>query len=370
MSNDAKPSIREALKAHLLAQVESAVERDVAELERLAATYNFDAAALLQLLRGKNFLSNLSYPRDPIPQSPDETVAAEKQPGFDGTFRDLMACYRNHPRSPIHQLKHNIRQGYERSLKRLEKDIGNQRVLDCSADIVQKNYDKWSAGGKKIAMGHELVGKLRMLCRFGATVLNDDACIRLAGILGNMSFAVSKGSGERLTADHARAIRATAREHFGWDSIALAQAFQFEFPKLRQIDVIGEWVPISEPGTSEMMKGNEKWVRGLRWSDIDENMILRRVLTSGRRDQHKEVAYNLKRSVMVMEEINRVPMEKRKGPMIICEFTMLPWSHNEYRRKWRIVANKAGVPKSIKNVDNREKATADGESESGAETAL
>jgi hypothetical protein len=287
-----------------------------------------------------------------------------------GTFKSLMDCYRQNPKSPIHQLKHNVSQAYERSLKRLEKDIGNQRVADWSADIVQKNYDEWSAGGKKIAMGHELVGKLRMLCSFGATVLNDDACIRLGAILGSMRFAVSKGSGERLTVDHARAIRATAREHFGWDSIALAQAFQFEFPKLRQIDVIGEWVPISEPGTSEMVKGNEKWVRGLRWSDVDENMILRRVLTSGRRDQHKEVAYNLKRSAMVMEEINRVPMEKRKGPMIICEFTMLPWSVNEYRRKWRKVADKAGVPKSIKNGDSREKTTANGEQELGAETAL
>jgi hypothetical protein len=304
--------------------------------------------------------------------TPSQPTAPEAGLEFDfmGTFKSLMDCYRQNPKSPIHQLKHNVSQAYERSLKRLEKDIGNQRVADWSADIVQKNYDEWSAGGKKIAMGHELVGKLRMLCSFGATVLNDDACIRLGAILGSMRFAVSKGSGERLTVDHARAIRATAREHFGWDSIALAQAFQFEFPKLRQIDVIGEWVPISEPGTSEMVKGNEKWVRGLRWSDVDENMILRRVLTSGRRDQHKEVAYNLKRSAMVMEEINRVPMEKRKGPMIICEFTMLPWSVNEYRRKWRKVADKAGVPKSIKNGDSREKTTASGEQELGAETAL
>jgi hypothetical protein len=307
-----------------------------------------------------------------VQATPSELPAPEVVLGsdFKGTFKSLMDCYRQNPKSPIHQLKHNTGQAYERSLVRLEKDVGNQRVADWSAAIVQKNYDEWSAGGKKIAMGHELVGKLRMLCRFGATVLNDDACIRLAGILGNMSFAVSKGGGERLTVDHARAIRATAREHFGWDSIALAQAFQFEFPKLRQVDVIGEWVPIGDSAPSEIIRGNEKWVRGLRWSDVDENMILRRVLTSGRRDQHREVAYNLKRSAMVMEEINRVPMEKRKGPMIICEFTMLPWSVNEYRRKWRKVADKAGVPKSIKNGDSREKTTANREPELGAETAL
>jgi hypothetical protein len=366
MSNLPIHELIEREKARLLSQAEAEISRDLAEFERIAVKYNIDVNAFLSIMK--------AAPQPRVPPDARETqVAAEViLPGFafDGTFKNLMDCYRQNPKSPIHQLKHNTGQAYERSLVRLEKDVGNQRVADWSAAIVQKNYDEWSAGGKKIAMGHELVGKLRMLCRFGATVLNDDACIRLAGILGNLSFAVSKGGGERLTVDHARAIRATAREHFGWDSIALAQAFQSAFPKLRQIDVIGEWVPIGDSSPSEIIRGSEKWVRGLRWSDIDENMILRRVLTSGRRDQHKEVAYNLKRSAMVMEEINRVPVEKRKGPMIICEFTMLPWSHNEYRRKWRKVADKAGVPKSVKNMDSREKALADGEPELGAETAL
>jgi hypothetical protein len=304
--------------------------------------------------------------------TPSEPTAPEAELGFEfkGTFKSLMDCYLQHPKSPIHQLKHNVRQAYGRSLKRLEKDIGNQRVADWKAETVQKNYDEQWASGGKTAMGYELVGKLRMLCRFGATVLNDDACIRLGGILGNMRFAVSKGSGERLTVDHARAIRATAREHFGWNSIALAQALQFEFPKLRQIDIIGEWVPMGDSPPSEIIRGNEKWVRGLRWSDIDENMVLERVLTSGRREQHKKVRFNLKRSAMVMEEINRIPPSQRNGPMILCEFTALPWSSNEFRRKWRKVADRAGVPKSIKNVDSREKATADGEPELGAETAL
>ena len=68
-----------------------------------------------------------------------------------------------------------------------------------------------------------------------------------------------------------------------------------------------------EPGTSEIVKGNEKWVRGLRWSDIDENMVCAACLLVANRDQHKEVEFKLKRSAMVMEEINRVPPEKRKG---------------------------------------------------------
>lgn len=98
--------------------------------------------------------------------------------------------------------------------------------------------------------------------------------------------------------------------------------------------------------------------------------MLRPVLTSGRKDEQKQVAFNLKRAGMAMEEINRVHPSRRIGPMIICEFSGLPWSGNEYRRKWRKVADTVGLPKTVKNSDSREKPVADEESELGADTAL
>lgn len=183
-------------------------------------------------------------------------------------------------------------------------------------------------------MGHELIGKVRLLSSFGSTELNDDACVKLSTILGNMRFAIAKGDGQqRLTREQARALRITAREHFGWDSIALAIALRFEVPKLHQADVIGEWVPLSDPAKSEIMKGSEKWIRGLRRSDLDSDMVLHRTLPGRRRDQQKEVTFRLSRSQMTMEEINRIPAAKRNGAMIICEFSNLPWSANEFRRR-------------------------------------
>lgn len=41
------------------------------------------------------------------------------------------------------------------------------------------------------------------------------------------------------------------------------------------------------------------------------------------------------------------------GPLIINDVTGLPWTANEYRRKWRLVATKAGVPKNVWNMDSR-----------------
>jgi hypothetical protein len=86
---------------------------------------------------------------------------------------------------------------------------------------------------------------------------------------------------EVLSAEQADAIRAHAHE-IGWHSIALAQAFQFEL-LLRQKDVIGEWVPMSEPGVAlETWKG-QKWLRGLIWSEIDDNLVLRHVTSKRHR---------------------------------------------------------------------------------------
>ena len=56
---------------------------------------------------------------------------------------------------------------------------------------------------------------------------------------------------------------------------------------------------------------------------------------------------------MVRDELDRlgrdIPMT---GPLIICEATGRPFANNEFRRKWRIVATKAGVPDTVRNGDN------------------
>jgi len=62
----------------------------------------------------------------------------------------------------------------------------------------------------------------------------------------------------------------------GRPSIALAQAFQFEL-MLRQKDVIGEYVPIAEAGISDLQVDGLKWLRGIRWEEISEDLVLRHI---------------------------------------------------------------------------------------------
>jgi hypothetical protein len=166
----------------------------------------------------------------------------------------------------------------------------------------------WAEGGK-IPMAHSLMGMTRTLFSFGMTLLECDDCARMCAVLSKQRFQMGKSRTERLTADMANLIRAKAHE-LGWHSIALAQAIQFE-GMFRQKDMIGEWVPLAEPGTSDVIHNGEKWLRGILWSEIDQNLILRHVTSK----RQKMVEIDLRLADMVMEEFSHIPdIRKMVGP--------------------------------------------------------
>lgn len=276
-----------------------------------------------------------------------EPIATEPQ-AFNGTLAGLIDCYRVDERSPYRNLKYRVRNNYDGMLNKIRSDFGHERIADLSAERVMAFYNRWADGGK-IAMGHSLAAKLRLLSSFGATALNDRDCILFSGIMRTLRFPVSEARLVPMTAEDAKALRSKAHE-LGWASIALAQAIQFDL-KLRQLDVIGEWVPISDPAPSTVIWGNEKWVRGLRWSDIDDKLILR-FATHDRLRRKKSHEVDLTKLPMVLQELDAIGETPRNGPLIICEPTGRPYSAAEFRRKWRIVATKAGIPDNVRNSDS------------------
>jgi len=102
-------------------------------------------------------------------------------------------------------------------------------------------------------------------------------------------------------------------------------------------------------------KTTKKWITGLRWERIDENLVLRHVTSK----RNKKIEIDLKLAPMVMEEFqimfgstDRAAMPA-SGPVILCEVNAWPYYNTEFRRKWRKLANAAGIPKTIKNMDTR-----------------
>jgi hypothetical protein len=239
---------------------------------------------------------------------------------------------------------------YDSNLRRVERDgVGLRRLKDIDARELVKIHQAWSESGTSIA--HALMAMLRLLFNFGVVFLDDPECKRLSGMMERMRFKMPKPKTARITMEQADAFRKKAHE-MGFPSMALAQAFQFDCG-LRQKDVAGEWVPTSEPGNSEVVEGNLKWLYGLKWSEIDVQNVSLRHTTSR---EGKLVEINLRLMPMVNEEMTR-EWERRQGvmpsngPLIINERTGLPYHTHQFRRVWREIADAAGIPKDVKNRD-------------------
>jgi hypothetical protein len=279
---------------------------------------------------------------------------------FDGTLRTLINCYQTDPDSRYHKKRYTTRRNNDTLLRRISTRHGDERLSDIKGRTIHAWHAEWSDKGRMPATWQAIRGLLRVLFSFGFTMLDDRECDRLCRTMSEKSlvFETPLPNKHTLTAAQAAAVRATAREWFGWHCLALGQAIQFE-AMLRQRDVIGEWVPLTEPGTSDVIWRGQKWIRGIRWSEIDQNMILVHVTSK----RQKTLKYDLKLAPMVMEEFGLMlgidpaqvtrEMLPASGPIIRSTVTGMPYDATEYRRKWRLVADKAGIPKQVKNMHSR-----------------
>ena len=287
---------------------------------------------------------------------------------FDGTLRSLINCYQTDPDSKYRKLRYKVRVGADGLLRRLSADYGSTLLTDIKGRKVLEWHRTWTHGGLKPSIGGAFVGQLRTLFTFGRSILEIQECVRLGQIMHDLRFEGTKARKVSLTAEQANAIRYKARLHFGWDSVAMVQAFQFECT-MRQKDVIGEWVPLDEPGISDVIYRGRKWLRGIRWEEIDENLVLRHITSK----KQKETEVDLKLAPMVLEELQeycegqpvvmtdpvtmkvtaRRDLLPATGPVVLCEIHAFPWFDTEYRRKWRKVASECGIPKNVFSMDSR-----------------
>jgi hypothetical protein len=284
---------------------------------------------------------------------------------YDGTWKALVGCYQHDKDSPYHKLRYATKMNYDWECDVILKStivdetgasmiMGDALVADAKARHFLRLHEQWTENGQKIAKGHGLIGMVRTLTNFGATILECPHCERVAGILHRQRYEMPKPRTERLTAEYATAIRAKAHE-CGHPSIALAQAIQFECI-LRQKDVIGEWVPIAEPGISDVTNGKRKWLRGIRWEEVDQSMILRHITSK----RQKPIEVDLRLAPMVMEELSiaygagftRADLPAT-GPIIIDENLRLPYVKFRFSKAWREIADACGVPKAVHNMDSR-----------------
>lgn len=339
-SGQPTPSLLAAIEARLVEEAKAKIARDMAEFTRLASAYPEAVKAMASQL-------GLIEPSAPSAHS----QSSVKQSSLD-TLGDLISEYQADPQSPFQKLKHNSQRHYMTLLNLIGREYSGQRLSLMDAATLDAWYAKWRDGGK-IAVSHSKMVMLRNLFGFGTMSVRDEDCARLFGLLGKMQIELPKARTEHLTRQQANMIRAKAHEKKR-HSIALAQAFQSD-AGLKQTNVIGEWAPMTDRTLSDVIAKGMKWVRGIKWDEIDADLVLRH--TSG----GKEIVVDLKKSPMVMEELEFVKAANnyvlpQRGPVIVSEYDGLPWDAVEFRRWWRRLANDCGVPPSVRNSDSRVKA--------------
>lgn len=266
---------------------------------------------------------------------------------FDGTIRSLLYLYQRHEESPYHQLKPGSLRPYNHYLGRLEHHIGVRRVDGIDGIDIRRWHKQWSSDGKHLAAAAMVRAVLEAAVSFGVMM-------RLKGcsdLLETIQAARRKLPQPRprkavATAEQVQAARTAAHAN-GRPSSALAYALAFE-TTLRLWDVIGQWWPINMGGMSDVLDPDHatKWF-GLRWEDIDDDLVLRYQPSKTEDGSGAEIIYSLTLAPMVMEELAHWPEEKRTGPVIVSEETGLPYRPRIFSQRWTVDRKAANLPNNL-----------------------
>ena len=278
-------------------------------------------------------------------------------PRFDGTIESLIDIYASDENSPYQDLKYRTQINYDKDLAVLKRTVGERRVDKLTGDHFRQWYRKWSepkppGSPPRIGRAHSLITRLRLLFAYGQTKRYPN-CETLKDILAEMRFKTTPPREVVITYQQVVAFIAKAHE-LNEPELALAQALQFE-GTLRQIDVIGEWLPDDE------RPSGRRWAGGLLWQHLRDYVLTKETTKTG-----QEAKIDFKLYPLALAELLRVPLDKRVGPVIIDRLTEQPFKSSTYRRRWRAVARAAGIPDDVMSRDSRAGGVSEG-SDAGAD---
>lgn len=279
---------------------------------------------------------------------------------FDGTIRSVINFYQLDPDSPYHPIEASSRHPYDVYARMIADTVGERRVDAVDGRDLRRWYAEWSAplehGGKpRLAAARMAVIVLKNALTFAATC-RKAGCAELREILSQIRFTGPRSRTEAPTATEIVAARKAAHG-IGHSASALAYALQFE-GAMRQWDVVGKWVPLTDKRPSLIIDGTSKWI-GPMWSQIDD-MIFRYTPAKTQFTSGATVTLDLRMLPMVVEELARLPEDARRGPLIVNPRTGLPYRNWYYGEIWRKVRKIAGIRKEVWNRDIRAGAVTEG----------
>jgi hypothetical protein len=273
---------------------------------------------------------------------------------YDGTFLTLLDIYHTDPKSTYFKLKYSSRAPYDVYIRMMRKEIGKCRLDRTDGVDAEDWFDAWKQPDKpgeplQIAKARMAISVLKAALTFGI-MRRLPSCADFRAVLDAVKFQGLPPRKLILTADQVIAVRQAAHE-VQHPRAALAYAIQFE-GVVRQWDVKGQWLPMSDKTPSAILYKGKKWI-GPTWANVDENLVLRWTPTKTETTTAPEIVVDLRACPMVMEELEMVSPEARNGPLIPNHETGLPYTEDRFNEVWRSAAKAAGIPSKVWNRDLR-----------------
>jgi hypothetical protein len=271
---------------------------------------------------------------------------------YNGTLRSLVELYERHPESPYRDLRPTTQKTYTKHMRLLVAAKGDRRIDHLTGGDIRRWYKEIAQGGR-LSYAYLTVSILKAIVAYGASEGYAD-CARLRESMSATRFANGPARTTRMTYEQVVAFRVAALS-MGRASMGLGITLQFEC-SLRQRDVIGEWV------RDGSRKG--RWQNGLAWSHIGDDGVLRKKTSkTGAPAEHRIADHP-----DLAAELDRVPHDRRVGPLVVDEARGAPYTAEAYRAWFRRIARKAGIPDTVWSMDARAGAITEAW-ESGAEPA-
>lgn len=273
---------------------------------------------------------------------------------FDGTFKWLLENYQKDPDSTFNtSITDGTRQSYAVYIPKLIAHIGALRVDHCDGRDVKKWFAIWRVGpdgNDQLGAARMTLAVLKNAISFGI-VCRKQGCKAFQDVVAELEFDRLPNRTQAPTAAQITAARRAAHAA-GAPERALEYALAFE-TELRQWDITGRWLPLSDKRPSAVLGYGKKWI-GLTWAVIDEGLILTRLKPSKTENTTAiEGSFDLSACPMVCEELAHWPESSRVGPLIVNPKTRLPYVRQTWRNGWRKDFAAADLPKEIWNRDIR-----------------
>lgn len=273
---------------------------------------------------------------------------------FDGTIRSLIEIWQSDKESPYHKLKSSTKKPYDVYARMVIMEVGSKLIDDVDGRDVKRWFNAWAepkAPGlsRQIPKARTAIAVIKSAISFGI-MCRKPGCGEFKAVLAEVDFPVPASRTAAPTAGDIVKVRAAARAA-GHGPAALAYAIQFD-GAVRQWDVIGEWVHLSDPRPSIVLDRGMKWI-GPMWSQVDDNLVFRFTPTKTEGTTGKEVAVDFTVCPMIIEELAHVSADARKGPLIANPMTGLPYRPDYYQKLWRAMRDSQGVSSAIWNRDLR-----------------